>query len=77
MPTPEDYLASVLAVCTPEMPKEGDFNPKAKIPYGVTTEHVRKAMVEFVNFLGFIDTQLVASPTAPSSGSAIPHPGLC
>lgn len=39
--------------------KEG-FNPKAKIPFGVTTEHIREAMQDFIEFLSAIDGQLHA-----------------
>jgi len=34
------------------------FNPKAEIPYGLTNEHVRRAMNDFIDFLSFINTQL-------------------
>lgn len=34
------------------------FNPNCHLPYGLTVEHVRKAMEEFINFLGFINQQL-------------------
>lgn len=34
------------------------FNPKAEIPYGLTMEHVRRAMNDFIDFLSFINTQL-------------------
>lgn len=37
--------------------KDG-FNPKAAIPFGVTTGHVRAAMQDFIEFLTLIDTQL-------------------
>jgi hypothetical protein len=47
-----------LAHCVPEIPDANSFNPDAIIPCGVTVEHLRKAMVEFTEFLGFIDTQL-------------------
>jgi hypothetical protein len=29
------------------------FNPDASLPYGLTTEHIRAAMQDFVDFLGF------------------------
>jgi hypothetical protein len=47
-----------LSHCTPEIPADEGFNHDAVIPYGVTTGHVRRAMIEFTEFLGFIDTQL-------------------
>lgn len=34
------------------------FNPKAEIPYGLTMEHVRRTMNDFIDFLSFINTQL-------------------
>jgi hypothetical protein len=34
------------------------FNPDASLPYGLTTEHIRAAMQDFVDFLGFINEQL-------------------
>lgn len=34
------------------------FNPKADIPYGLTTDHIRRAMDDFAEFLSFINTQL-------------------
>ena len=46
------------AACVPAPLDPKKFNPKAKIPYGVTVEHVGKAMQEFIDFLGFINTQL-------------------
>jgi hypothetical protein len=43
----------------PEKPDQNGFNPKAHMPFGVTTEHVKRAMDDFVDFLGFVDGQLV------------------
>ena len=52
-------MASKEAVaCTPEPLNAKGFNPYATIPYGVTTGHVRKAMEEFIDFVGFINVQL-------------------
>ena len=44
--------------CTPEPPDPKGFNPKAKIPFGVTPEHIRQAMTGFTQFLGFVDREL-------------------
>jgi hypothetical protein len=44
--------------CKPLPVQLEGFNPNANIPYGLTTTHLRKAMEDFVNFLGFINTQL-------------------
>ena len=41
------------AACTPLPIEKGGFNPKAQIPYGVTVNHVRKAMQDYIDFLGF------------------------
>src|SRR4051794_20287861 len=47
-----------LELCTPEVPELKHFNSKARIPFGVRSEHIHSAMKEFTDFLGFIDTQL-------------------
>jgi len=44
--------------CTPIPLKRDGFNPRAVIPYGLSIEAIYQAMVEFTNFLGFINTQL-------------------
>jgi hypothetical protein len=46
------------AACTPIPVDPAGFNSKAQIPYGVRPQHVRKAMEEFIDFLGFINGQL-------------------
>lgn len=53
-----------LSVCTPEIPDPKGFNRKAVIPCGVTIGCIRKAMTEFTEFLGFIDTQLCSKGMA-------------
>jgi hypothetical protein len=45
------------ACCLPR-PDPAHFNPRAVIPHGVTSEHVRLAMNEFLDFLEFVNTQL-------------------
>lgn len=47
-----------VAACTPAPIHPDGFNPECVLPHGLTTEHVHLAMQEFVNFLGFINTQL-------------------
>jgi hypothetical protein len=49
-----------IGALTPEKPEQAGFNPKAAIPFGVTTAHVKSAMDEFVDFLDFVDTQLLS-----------------
>jgi hypothetical protein len=44
--------------CTPVVVQASGFNPKAFIPYGLKTVHIRKAMGDFIDFLGFINAQL-------------------
>lgn len=47
-----------LSACTPVPVDRRAFNPKAKIPYGVTTEHIRLAMGDLIDFLAFVNSQL-------------------
>lgn len=47
-----------IAACTPVPVNPAKFNRDAQIPYGLTPEHIRQAMEDFVGFLGFIDQQL-------------------
>jgi hypothetical protein len=47
-----------LAACTPTPVDSAKFNPKAELPYGCTTEHIRTAMNDYIEFLGFINSQL-------------------
>jgi hypothetical protein len=44
--------------CIPVPVEAGKFNDHCSLPYGLTIEHVRNAMNEFVFFLGFINQQL-------------------
>src|SRR5947209_6982516 len=44
--------------CTPEPVDRDGFNKAAVIPYGLTVEHIRLAMNDFVDFLGFLNRQL-------------------
>lgn len=50
--------------CTPVPLKASCFNPKAELPYGLKVTHVRKAMQEFLEFLGFVNQQLHGRGTA-------------
>ena len=36
----------------------GGFNPRAEIPFGVHVDHIRAAMQEFLDFLGFVNGAL-------------------
>jgi hypothetical protein len=46
------------AACKPTPLNPDGFNVSATIPYGVTTAHIRQAMEEFLQFLGFLNGQL-------------------
>jgi len=46
------------AACTPEAVAPSGFNPNTVLPYGLTTEHIRLAMLDFTGFLGFVNQQL-------------------
>ena len=45
-------------VILPSAIEKDGFNPKAKIPFGVSTDHIHSAMRDFIEFLTLIDTQL-------------------
>lgn len=47
--------------CTPVQLNENCFNSNASIPYGCTVEHIRLAMQDFINFLGFINQSLFSN----------------
>jgi len=47
-----------IRACTPIAINESGFNEKAIIPYGCNSSHIKNAMLEFLDFLGFINTQL-------------------
>lgn len=44
--------------CIPKPVKPDAFNPSCILPYGLTTEHIGRAMDDFLDFLGFINQQL-------------------
>ena len=46
------------SVCIPNPISPDCFNPSCVLPYGLTTEHVRQAMNDFIDFLSFINQQL-------------------
>lgn len=46
------------AACAPVRPVLDHFNRRAKIPYGVTVEHIYRAMTDFTDFLGVINQAL-------------------
>lgn len=55
----QDQLKQLeLAACIPSPLDPNGFNPQAVLPYGLTTEHVRASMQEFLDFIGFINEQM-------------------
>jgi hypothetical protein len=46
------------AACMPAPVRDDKFNSAAVIPYGCSTDHIKAAMREFVDFLGFLNGQL-------------------
>lgn len=44
--------------CRPVPVSPDGFNPSCKLPFGLKTDHIRKAMEEYIDFLGFINGQL-------------------
>ncbi len=48
-----------LAFCAPEVPSFDHFNPETIIPFGVSIEHIYRAMLDITDFLRTVDTELV------------------
>ena len=46
------------AACVPVKVDPNQFNPKARLPYGLTTGHIRQAMENFTSFLGLVNLAL-------------------
>lgn len=44
--------------CIPRPLNPNGFNPNSALPYGLSPEHVQRAMQDFLDFLGFINQQL-------------------
>lgn len=44
--------------CNPVPVDPNSFNQRCELPYGLTCDHVRRAMEDFTEFVGFIDTAL-------------------
>lgn len=49
-----------LLACIPAPLESNGFNSKAKLPHGITTEHIGRAMKDYLDFLGFINQALAA-----------------
>lgn len=46
------------AACIPEPVGTSSFNNSAVLPYGCEIDHIHRAMQDFIDFLGFVNTQL-------------------
>ncbi len=55
MSVPDDIE---LQACIPVPVNPNRFNPDCVLPYGLEPAHVRRAMEDFIDFLGFINQQL-------------------
>lgn len=51
-------VKSSLAYCVPEQPTLENFNANARIPFGVSVEHIFQAMQDFTDFLRTVDMEL-------------------
>lgn len=47
-----------MRACVPVPVDPAFFNPDCVLPYGLTPEHICRAMSDFVDFLGFVNQQL-------------------
>ena len=47
-----------LAACTPRPLHPKGFNPRAQLPFGLTTEHIAKAMNDYLGFIGLVNGAL-------------------
>ena len=55
---------SELLACTPTPIARDNLNLKAKLPYGCSRDHIRRAMQDWIDFLGFVNGQLQNRVTA-------------
>src|SRR5262249_52267531 len=46
------------SACIPHRVEPSGFNPKAQLPFGLTSEHIQRSMADFIDFLEFINGQL-------------------
>lgn len=58
--------------CSPAAVNEIDFNPNCAIPYGCTTNDILRGMVDFVEFLGFLNRQLYSRNLARLESMLMP-----
>ena len=58
------------AACQPVPLNPRGFNPKTQIPFGLQPDHIRSAMREFLDFLGFVN--IVVALKADSTAGIFP-----
>ncbi len=46
--------------CAPALLDANGFNPRTELPFGLQTDHVKRAMKDYLDFLGFINQALRA-----------------
>ncbi len=44
--------------CIPRSLNLNGFDPNCTLPYGLKSDHIRRAMQDFLDFLGFVNQQL-------------------
>lgn len=59
-----DAVSEELLACTPVPVDPALFNPNCILAYGLSLEHIRRAMEDFIDFLGFINQQLYSKDIA-------------
>lgn len=52
------------ALYNPEPINRNGFNPNAQLPYGCRVDHIRAALEDFTNFLGYVNQQLISNSIA-------------
>jgi len=55
---PGTFDEGEMRACIPVSINPDFFNPDCVLPYGLTQEHIRQAMADFLDFLGFVNQQL-------------------
>ena len=51
-------MVSETDACVPVPPDPNNFNQSCELPHGLTVDHIQMALQEYVDFLGFINSQL-------------------
>lgn len=51
-------MVSEVEACKPVPPDPKKFNKNCQLPHGLTVDHIHMALKEYVEFLGFINSQL-------------------